>query len=133
MKRWRIWLGIWIIFICGVAVGIVGTGLYIHNRVVSILHGGSAAFERAVLDALDWHLDLDGEQKEAMALIIADTHKEIYLFRKTHHLGLKEICTKGFERIEGELTPEQQAEFEELRGNIEAHMGMMHGPREEDG
>lgn len=133
MKRWRIWLGIWIIFFCGVAVGIVGTGLYIHNRVVSIFHGGPKAFERAVLDALDWHLDLDGEQIDALALIIADTHKEIYLFRKTHHQGLREICTKSLNRVEEVLTPLQQEEFEELRGKIEAHMDMIHSPREEDG
>ena len=107
MKRWMIWLGIAVLFLSGAAIGVMGTVMYVHHHIRSIISEGPEAFNRMIMLHLDHELDLTDEQEEAVFGVITETHRRLMPARQPpppratradhdhqHHQG----CPAGHQR-----------------------------------
>ncbi|MBI4881999.1 MAG: hypothetical protein HY812_20420 [Planctomycetes bacterium] len=122
MRNGRAWLGMAVIFLCGAVAGVLGSAAFVHHRIRAFHREGPPAVRRLVMHALDWKLDLSSAQKTAIAAILDDVHRDFGLFRDSHQEQIRLIVDRGLQRIEAELTPEQDDAWEDLRGAVEAHL-----------
>ncbi len=122
LKNWRVWAGIGVIFMAGVLTGILVVAAWVHHRVDQLRDGGPHAWEGMMVHALDWHLDFDDAQEEAVTGIINDVHRDLLRFKGTHQAEIEAIVGSGLERIEATLTEEQKPAWSTTRERIEQRL-----------
>lgn len=121
MKRWRLWLGLPLLFLSGVFVGVHGALAWFHHQVRAI-HGDGGAFERLLIEGLDVELDLTEAQREEVAGILRDVHLELHRFKVEHHERIEEILAPGLDRMEAALRTDQRPSWAPIRAAIEEHV-----------
>ncbi len=109
------------IFVFGVVTGLAGAFGYVHH-LMGAFHGHPHRFEGAAVQLLDWELDLDAEQEEAIAEIIGDVHLDLLRFKNEHVEEIEGIVGGGLERIESTLSADQLEDWQRLRQRIEEHL-----------
>ena len=81
MKKWKIWLGVLLIFAAGLCIGSVGTGLVLRHKVLAFLDEGPPATQRLLIKRLTHKLDLSPQQQQVVAAKIATTQERILALR----------------------------------------------------
>ncbi len=114
MKTWKLWMGILVIFLAGIGIGAVGTGLIVRHTVMNVLHGDSTAMADLVTKRLARRLDLTETQKAAVSQTVRETQLKLRELRRTYQPEAERILTDGIARIKTELTPRQQAELDAI-------------------
>jgi hypothetical protein len=119
MKRWRLVIGVVVVFILGVLVGSLGTQLY--QRQWSERFWKDPAERRALfLRRLTRELRLTEEQQKEFKVIIAETDKNLEALHRERRTEVKKILDESFSRMKEKLNPDQQQKLEELRAKHEA-------------
>jgi hypothetical protein len=124
MKIWKAILVLTLVFIAGIAVGVLGTRVVVR----SYLQAAIAHPERiqVVIERnLTRKLRLDGEQRAELADILTDTRGELHTLRVQYQPQAAEILRKADARIAKLLTPEQLARYEELKKQNQALQRVM--------
>ena len=114
MKTLRLLLLVALVFLAGVAAGVVGTRVVVRQQVrEAIVHPErvQAFIERG----LTRQLRLDNEQQVKLRQILLDAHGQLRDLRQQYRPQLVEIASNANQQIIAMLTPEQQARFEELK------------------
>ncbi len=128
MKRSTALLAVAVLFLVGVAVGVLGTHLfYIHEarQPGGLAHLGSLWLARN----LDRRLDLTADQRRQVDAILADTARDAAALRQDITPRLLEILDRTHRRIAAVLTPEQRKKFERFRHEHSDHIrGLLGGP-----
>ncbi len=118
MKRWKMVAAFAVVFVLGMMVGVVGTG-------VAIKHGpafgprdpeGRKAF---ILKRLDRRLELTASQKTRVAAIVNRRHDKAREQFRRHRQALHAFMTQSFAEIRRELTPEQQIKLDAFQNELE--------------
>ncbi|MCF8131323.1 MAG: hypothetical protein K9N10_22670 [Deltaproteobacteria bacterium] len=114
MKKWKLWMGMLLIFIAGGVVGAIGTSLVVRHKIVSVIDEGPPAFERLAVQFFSRRLDLSTEQKSQTARIVHDTQENLATIRLRVRPEAIEIISAGMEDIRVLLDSDQQENFDQL-------------------
>jgi hypothetical protein len=121
MKRWRLIIGVVVVFILGVLVGSLGTQLF--QRQWSERFWKDPAERRALfLRKLTKELRLTEEQQQEFKVIIGEVDKNLEALHGERRAEVKKILDEGFSRMNEKLGPDQQKKLEELRAKREPRL-----------
>jgi len=110
------WLaGISAIFLLGALTGALATGLVVKHRIETFHEKGPPPIKPLFMQRLSRHLELNPEQKIAVADILEDTQQKLGELRKTYKPRMRQIFSDCFNRIQSQLTPIQQERFQSLQ------------------
>jgi hypothetical protein len=116
MNKLKLASGVLLVFLVGVLVGSLGTGIYYKKRVEKFEAGGPPVQERIqiILGRFSNELDLtDGQRTEFEKIIKESQEKKIALGYKFQP-EIKQINDDTFTSIKNKLTDEQKAKLETL-------------------
>lgn len=114
MKHWKPILGATAIFLCGILVGGIATGVVIRKRIHAALTRGPEACIPLIVRRLDWQLHLSGSQHQQVEAIMRDTQGELREIRHKVQPDVVKTLAESRERVSKVLTPEQQAKYKAL-------------------
>lgn len=144
MSRFKLWLGVLIVFLLGVLAGSFGVSQYHQHRFGDMM-GGPMPFPPKdmlprLLNSLDRELELTVSQQKKIRIILEDAMNSFEKFRAEYHPKMIAIKEKADLRIKALLTPEQTGKFNEMAERFSRHRppppppmhdfqkGMMDGP-----
>mgnify|MGYP000305454193 CR=1 FL=1 len=118
MKRWKIITALVLVFVLGVLIGVVGTGMALKHGLPFGPRGpeGRKAF---IMKQLERKLDLTSEQKVRVAAIVDRRHTQAREQFRRHRQALQAFMAKSFAEIRTELTPEQQVKLDAFQAELE--------------
>jgi hypothetical protein len=123
MARWKIWLALALIFLSGLALGVVGTGLYVRHQVketlTEALEGNSQALSGKVMRNLRRALDLRTEQQKAMEPIVAKAIEDVRQARVQLRPRFMAIYQEAVADMQPHLTAEQRARLAGILAKVE--------------
>lgn len=136
MKDMKLWLGLLVLFLSGVCVGGLGTWMIAEQRVMDSLTREPQPFHKAIMSKLTRELDLNESQRARIAEIVSNSQDELAALRERLRPEREEILRRGREALKAELSPEQQAKFDEIHRKMEERRSKMGrgrrgGPRHE--
>lgn len=120
MKKWKLWVGIILIFVTGIGVGAAGTGLYVRHSLISFFQEGPPAVTHFVVKRLTRELNLSETQQVAVAKEIAAIQRRLQELRLRNRPEIHQIISTGVDRIKEQLQPEQQEKLDVLITRLKA-------------
>ena len=120
MKKWKLAIGVILVFILGGLVGSVGTQLYFEHWSESFWKDPRARRE-AFLHRLTRELGLTETQQKEFRVIIEEVDKKVEEFRRENRAEIRKVLDEGFNQMKEKLNPEQQQKLEELKARHEKH------------
>lgn len=120
MKKWKIFAGISALFVLGVLIGSLGTGLYFKHRFIPLRDRDPSARKAFIMKKLSRELNLTEAQKTKFESIIDQVQGQRQEFFKKTHPQIRQIMNEGFLKMKAELRADQQKKFDELRQRWEA-------------
>lgn len=122
MKKWRLIVGVILVFILGLLVGSLGTRFYHRDWWSEPFEKDSSARRSVFLKKLTKELSLtEGQQKEFKG-IVEETDKKLEAFGLERRSAIEAILDESFSRMKEKLDPEQQKKLEELKARHEARL-----------
>lgn len=107
-KKWKLWSGLIALFLSGVLIGAVGSGIYLRHQIREFRAGGHPAVRHFILNRLTSELKLNDEQKTQVGKIVCRAQRELSQFRQEHRREIEEIFSRGMADMKPYLTVEQQ-------------------------
>jgi hypothetical protein len=121
MKKWRLIIGVVVVFILGVLAGAIGTQLY--QRQWSERFWKDPAERRALfLRKLTRELRLTEEQQKQFKVIIGEVDNKLEALHAERRAQVKKVFDEGFSQMKEKLNPDQQKKLEELRAKREPRL-----------
>jgi Spy/CpxP family protein refolding chaperone len=118
MKR-RIWAGIALVFVCGLAVGTVAMTAYHDYQGQKKWERGLAGMKPRVMQHLQRELDLSAEQRRAVETLVTQAEVELLHLRMAQQPRVQETMLRTIDALKPQLTPEQRIKLDELYRNLE--------------
>ena len=117
MKKWRITVGILLVFALGTAAGAYGSRMMFKKHINSVLHAkgppGSWAMQR-----MFGRLELSEAQRKSIDAILVESNKKWEVIQQEFEPEVKALFEKVIEDTKKELTPRQREEIEQMSANI---------------
>jgi len=114
MKAFKLSLLLALVFLAGVAAGVVGTRMAIRHWVnTAIQHPQN--FQLLLERNLRWRLRLDTRQRAEVHRILTDTRLQLRDLRQDYRPQVVAVLTNTEAQISAILTPEQEARFEKMQ------------------
>jgi hypothetical protein len=114
MKTFKLLALVTLVFLAGVAAGVVGTRLVIRHWVNTAVQRPEN-FQLLLERNLRWQLRLDARQRVEVHRILTDTRVQLRDLRLEYRPQVVAVLTNTEAQISAILTPEQQARFEEMQ------------------
>ena len=114
MKTFKLSLLIALVFLAGVAAGVVGTRIVIRHWVNSAIQRPEN-FQILLERDLRWRLHLDARQRMEVHRILTDARVQLRDLRKEYRPQVVAVLTNTEAKISVVLTPEQQVQFEKMQ------------------
>lgn len=114
-RSWKVWLGVALIFVSGVVVGGVGTGLYIQKRAREGIQGWHAGELRPHMRRALRDLELSGEQESRLKEIMRGTRRTLRDLRRQNGPASEQVMNEALDTFRQELRPDQLGAFDRLR------------------
>ncbi len=118
----RIWIGMVLLFLSGIAVGFFGSGLIIRKHVKEFIERGPAHMNARVVHHALRGMDLTDEQHTEVDRIIEETMPEMNRLSSEFGDSLETAATRQFDRIKALLDEEQVKVLEERMEEIREMM-----------
>lgn len=118
MKKWKVIVGIALVFLLGVAAGALVTHRVYQKRFREITSGGPPAVRHFLVRVLTRQLRLTPAQQVGTDDAIHDAQKEFQVIRKEVEPRVEDILNRAKERIRQQLDVEQRAKFDQI---VEQH------------
>lgn len=118
MTKTRLWAGIALVFLSGLIIGAVGTGLYIKKTITGVLHEGPPAVKKIIVKRLDKELDLTGNQKTEIEKIVGEAQSRLLNLRLQHQPEIEEIIEGGISQMKTKLSKEQQLKLDKVHERL---------------
>ena len=116
MKRWKLIVGITLVFALGLVAGSLGTGLYFKHWVYPYkVKGDPKTRKTFVVEKLTRKLGLTENQKTRFEEIFDEVEKK----RRGLHSELRKIRAESMSLMKKELTPDQQKKLDQLHQAFE--------------
>ena len=110
MEKWRVLIGIIVVFILGAIAG----GLMSYAACWNRPHWGETHPREEVVRKLSRKLHLDDAQKAQVEVIVNDAHNQMREMRRETQPKIDSIMGSAQAKIREILRPDQKAEFEKL-------------------
>jgi uncharacterized coiled-coil protein SlyX len=126
MKKWKIFTGIFLIFVIGVLSGVLGTGLFVKHRIVEFRGGAPFMRDRFLMRRLTRELDLTAPQQEKIGATLAGMrtrHKDFFQARRAE---MAKIINSELAAVKKELTEKQQEKLDQLMEKFRRHRSRFH-------
>jgi hypothetical protein len=114
MKSWKTWSGLTVIFLSGILIGVVGSGLYFNYTMKSFRGHGPAGIKRLVMKKLSRELDLSRDQQASIREIVGRTVDDLDKLRRKHRPEIEAVVSQGVASIKPYLNPDQQRKLDEM-------------------
>src|SRR3974390_1674295 len=114
MKTFKLSLLIALVFLAGVAAGVVGTRIVIRHW-VNLAIQRPENFQILLERDLRWRLHLDARQRMEVHRILTDARVRLRDLRKAYRPQVVAVLTNTEAQISVVLTPEQQVQFEKMQ------------------
>ena len=114
MKAFKLSLLLALVFLAGVAAGVVGTRVAIRHWVNSAIQRPERV-QMLLERNLRWRLRLDARQRVQVHRILTDARGQLRDLRQEYRPQFVAIVTNTEAQISAILTPEQQARFERMQ------------------
>ncbi len=125
MKRWKVWLGVAVIFVSGLAIGSLGTGLVIglgvKRMVRRVTAGDTSIITRVVMMKMRRDLRLSREQRREIRPVVAAAIDRIRRLHDTLRPKIEREIAKAVTVINRHLTPKQQRRLSDRLKLLRAH------------
>jgi hypothetical protein len=118
MKKWKLTIGVTLVFILGGLVGSVGTQLYFRHWSEHFWKDPSARRE-AFVQRLTKKLALTKAQQKEFRAIIQEVDKKVVALRRENRAEIKRGLDEGFKQMKEKLDPDQQQKLEALKARHE--------------
>ena len=114
MKAFKLLLLLALVFLAGVAAGVVGTRIAIRHWVNTAIQRPQN-FQMLLERNLRWQLHLDARQRVEVHRILTDARVQLRDLRQEYRPQAVAMLTNTEAQISAILTPEQQARFEKIQ------------------
>jgi hypothetical protein len=114
MKTFKLMVLVALVFLAGVAAGVVGTRMAIRHWVNTAIQRPEN-FQILLERKLRWQLHLDPRQRVEVHRILTDTRVQLRDLRKEYRPQVVAVLTNTEAQISDVLTPEQKAQFERMQ------------------
>lgn len=119
MSKFKLWLGVLVVFICGALAGMLGSNIYYKNRLGDMMERGPFPFPPGkmlprLLDGLDNELNLTDAQKNDVRKILRNTADSFRKMRTKYRPEMEKIKERTDAQILKVLDPEQQEQFHKM-------------------
>ena len=112
MKRWRLWVGLVMLFVSGVLIGFWGGGYAQKKVVVQRLEAPPGERGKLIMRRLTRWLDLSEEQQREIGRIVSQTQDELHTEWAQHLPRVRQIREQSADDIRKLLTPAQQEKYD---------------------
>jgi len=120
MAKWKIWVGLLVLFGSGVLIGSVGTRMYVRHQISSIFSRERPAMRNLFVRRLTRELDLTREQREKIEEIASRAAEKFHKIHMQHRSEVEVIIDKSASEMKKHLSPAQQEQFDELQKRLKA-------------
>ena len=114
MKAFKLSLLIALVFLAGVAAGVVGTRVAIRHWVTTAIQRPQN-FQVLLERNLRWRLRLDARQRVEVHRILTYTRVQLRDLRQEYRPQVTAVLTNTEAQISALLTPEQKVRFEQMQ------------------
>jgi len=122
MNKFKLLIGILLVFVLGVLAGSFGMGMFIQHRFEKFVFDGPGPgrphhppMMRFVMRKLDRELELTNDQRHKIEEMMNQTFEEIHSIMRERHPEMEELVQANLERIKGILNLEQKEKMEGLK------------------
>jgi Spy/CpxP family protein refolding chaperone len=124
MKRWKLWIGISLIFMLGAGLGSLGTGYVLKDQREHRFFHTPAGRTGFIVERLTRKLDLTQTQKAEIETIVQKMQEKSRPRFQSHREEMRSILNEGLAEIRKKLTPEQQEKMDRLHQEFERNRMM---------
>ena len=111
MKNLKPLVLLWLVFIAGVVVGVIGTRAVVRHVIKSVVANPDLVWTR-IERALAADLKLNPEQRATVRQILSETHDQVRSLRTEYQPRFQLMVEKARADIAAALTPEQRAKLD---------------------
>lgn len=128
MKKWKIWLGILVIFFAGICIGVVSAKYFVRHRVIAMLNEGPPAIHRLISKRLGRQLDLNHEQQVLIDQKITAIQQRILVLRSRYQPEAAAIIKEGIVEMRKDLSPAQQEKLDQIYQEMHQRLARYQAP-----
>ncbi len=118
MKRSKLFIGLFLVFILGVLAGGLGVGLYVKHQRTTFLESRHGRHTDFILQKLTRKLELSSEQHKEIKAILSDAEKSMLAFREKNRPEIEAIFKEHEQRIRSILSEEQREKFDQCQNRM---------------
>jgi hypothetical protein len=123
MKRWRLWVGLIVLFVSGVLIGFWGGGYAQKRIIVQRLEAQPGERGRLIMQRLTGWLDLSEEQQRKIAPLVKQAQTELEAEWAQYLPKVRQIRQESTDEIRKLLTPKQREKYDRyLERQKERHL-----------
>lgn len=129
MKTWQLWTAACCIFLAGIVLGSIGTGVGIRHALQSGFQDTPGPFLSLLEHRLSNRLDLTPEQQTQAHTILLQGRQNMVSLRRRYQPEVRAIIVATKDELKAGLNPEQQQKLEEMYGDFSQHFPLIHEHR----
>jgi hypothetical protein len=114
MHRWKIWLGLSVIFLSGVMIGTLGHRLYVKNKIDRMMCGDTGFIVNLIMSDLCRDLDLTREERQKVVPIIQEATQDLLKLRRDQRCQVDQILEHAVCENKKQLCFPKQQKLDEL-------------------
>jgi uncharacterized protein YneF (UPF0154 family) len=123
MKKWKVIVGIALVFLLGVATGALVTHRAYQRGIKSFTEGGPTGVRSMMVKMMTRRLDLTPAQQVEVDTVVREAQREFQVIRQEVQPRAEEILDRATERIRKQLDVKQREKFERI---VEQHRQRWH-------
>lgn len=121
MKKAKMWVIIFLVFILGALAGSLGMQQYIHYKLSDFFKKGGQARVETLLEKMARHLSLTDSQKVEIKGILQVSHNRIHKIKTQTDPQIRAIIDDSFRRIREKLSDDQKKKFDDFHERLKKH------------
>jgi Spy/CpxP family protein refolding chaperone len=121
VKRWKLILGLSVLFLSGVLIGSMGAAIYFKQTFGHGFPKEQSQVRKLVMKKLVRELDLTEVQRTPIEDIVGQVQTNLWKFRKQHKQEVEAIIVQGIVQMKPLLNPIQQEKLDDLFQRYQAH------------
>ena len=114
MKRWKLVLGLLVLFLSGVLVGSMGTAIYFKQTFGHVFAKGQPQVRKLIMKRLVRELDLAETQRAPIEEIVGRVQADLWKLRKQHQPEAEAVIEQGIAQMKPQLSTVQQEKLDGL-------------------
>lgn len=118
MFRIKLWSTLIPVFVTAVLIGVLGTWLYLDDRLTDGWERGPVAQREEIMHRLTRALSLTPTQQAEIEPIVTRIHLAILEVRFAHQSEIEDILNRGIADLSAQLSPDQQDDLDEIYAGL---------------